>query len=82
MSVVKDLTLKQRDGERQLYKEAAKKNLARTQEQREQNMAFKVVGRRGSKREILAPLRQGEDINSAGEVVWGEEETVGSTGIG
>ena len=82
MSVVRDLTLKQRDGERELYKEAAKRNLARTQEQCVQNMAYKVVGRRGSKREIFAPLRQGEDINSAGEVVWREEESVGIMGRG
>ena len=79
VSVVKDLTLKQREGERELYKEAASKNLV-TQEQIEQNMAFKVVGRRGSKREILAPLRHGEVINTAGEVTWGEVETMGITG--
>ena len=80
VSVVKDLTLKQRAGERDLYKEAAMKNLGRTQEQQQENMSFKVVGRRGSKREILAPLRLGEVINSVGEVIWAEEETRGGRG--
>ena len=80
VSVVKDLTMKQRNGERELYKEASRKNLTRTQEQMEENMAFKVVGRRGSKREILAPLRQGESINREGEVVWAEEETMRDRG--
>ena len=86
MSVVRDLTLRQRAGERELYKEAAMKNLARSLEQQEENMVFKVVGRRGSKREILAPLRPGEVINSAGEVIWASEEegtsggTVGGRG--
>ena len=80
VSVVKDLTLKQRAGERELFKEAARKNLTRTQEQQQESMAFKVVGRRGSKREILAPLRLGEVINSVGEVIWAEEETRGGRG--
>ena len=82
VSVVRDLTQRQRAGERELYKEAARKNLVRSQEQQQENMAFKVVGRRGAKREILAPLRAGEAINTAGEVIWVREEggTLGGRG--
>ena len=75
VSVVKDLTMKQRLGEKDLLREAARKNCARSQEDLERNLAFKVVGRRGSKREILAPLRLGETINEEGEVIWDREDT-------
>ena len=45
VSVARDLTLRQRAGEKELYKEAARKNLTRSQEQLDNNMAFKVVGK-------------------------------------
>ena len=60
VSVVKDLTMKQRSGKKELLREAARKNCDRNQEELERNIAHKVVGRRGSKREILCPLRFGE----------------------
>jgi hypothetical protein len=72
VSVVKDLTMMQRAGERELHKEAAKKNLARSNENIEGGLVFKVKGKRGSKREILAPLLEGEHINTEGAVVWSE----------
>ena len=79
VSVVKDLTMKQRLGKKELLREAARKNCDRNQEELERNIAYKVVGRRGSKREILAPLRFGENIDEEGEVVWDREDT-GATG--
>ena len=80
VSVARDLTLRQRAGEKELYKEAARKNLTRSQEQIDGNMAFKVVGKRGAKREILAPLRRGEEINEGGEVGWVREAEGGPAG--
>ena len=47
VSIVKDLTLKQRAREKEIYKEVARKNLSRSQEDVEANMAYKVVGPRG-----------------------------------
>ena len=79
VSVVKDLTQRQRAGERELFKEAARKNLSRSRDNIEGNFAFKIVGKRGAKREILAPLRNGEFINEDGEVVW-TTDTGGATG--
>ena len=73
VSVVKDLTMRQRAGEKDLHREAARKNCTRSQEDIEGNLAFKIVGRRGAKREILAPLRDGESISTEGEVIWNRE---------
>ena len=70
VSVVKDLTLKQRAAEREMHRLAFKKNLERSQENIDANLAFKVVGQRGSKREILAPLRDGEFISEEGVATW------------
>ena len=72
VSVVKDLTMRQRAGERELHKEAARKNLSRSNENIEGGLVFKVKGKRGYKREILAPLLEGEHIDIEGAVVWSE----------
>ena len=77
VSIVKDLTLKQRAREKEIYKEVARKNLSRSQEDVEANMAYNVVGPRGSKREILAPLLVGQQISSEGDVVWDREADTG-----
>ena len=53
VSIVKDLTARQRAGEKEMYKEAARKNISRSQEDIQANMAYKIIGGRGSKREIL-----------------------------
>ena len=42
--------------------EAARRNYNRSQEERNRNLAYKVVRKRESKREILAPLMHGEFI--------------------
>ena len=47
VAIEKDLTAKQRSGEKEMYKEAASKNISRTEENIENNMAFKIVGPRG-----------------------------------
>ena len=54
VSVVSDLTIRQRAGEKEMLREVARKNLARSKEHLEGNMAFNVVGRIGANREILA----------------------------
>ena len=58
----------------------ARKNLARSKEHIEGNVAFMVVGRRVAKREILAPIRVGEEVNEEGEVVWVTESEGGVAG--
>ena len=72
ISVVRDLTARQRGREQEMVREAAKSNLERQQEDIVGNLAFKVVGRRGEKRIIKAPLRRGEVLNELGEVSWEE----------
>ena len=74
------MTMKQRSGEKELLREAARRNCDRSQEEKERNLVYKVVGKRGSKREILAPLRHGEYINEEGEVTWDDEESGASGG--
>ena len=64
--VVKDLTLKQRAAEREMHRLAFKKNMERSKENIDANLAFKVVGKRGYRREILVPLRDGEFISEEG----------------
>ena len=46
VSIVKDLTARHRAGEKEMYKEAASKNISKTEENIENNMAFKIVGPR------------------------------------
>ena len=69
INIVKDLTVKQRQREADLVSEASKKNLERIQEEIDQNIVFKVVGRKGEKREIKVTLRQGEQLDESGNVV-------------
>ena len=49
VSIKADLTLKQRNLERDLEKSAASKNLTRSREEKEEGRAWKVVGKRGEK---------------------------------
>ena len=77
VSIVKDLTTKQRAREKEIYREVARKNLTRTREEVVDNMAYKVVGPRGSRREIFAPLRPGERVGLEGDVVWEREGVTG-----
>ena len=77
VSIVKDLTTKQRAREKEIYREVARKNLTRTRGEVVDNMAYKVVGPRGSRREIFAPLRPGERVGLEGDVVWEREGDTG-----
>ena len=46
-----------------------KKNLARSVDERSKNLFYKVVGRKGARREILAPLLPGEYMDKEGLVM-------------
>lgn len=74
VSVVKDLTMRQRAAEKEMYRQVSIKNLDRSGENISANLVFKVVGKRGFKREILAPLRDGEYLSEEGEVRWDRGE--------
>ena len=77
VSVVRDLTDKERKRERDLMSEAKGKNLDRTSEEVSKNLVFKIVGERGRRREILVPLRDGEVIDRDGSVVETEHRVGG-----
>ena len=72
INIVRDLTAKQRQREVDMVSEAARKNVERSQEDLDQNLVFKVVGRKGDKREIKVTLRRGEKLDEAGNVVRDE----------
>ena len=69
INIVKDLTSKQRQRESDLVSEAGRKNMERSHEEVEENIVFKVVGRKGEKREIKVTLRHGEKLDESGNVV-------------
>ena len=69
VTVVRDLTLKQRKDEQGKLADIKKKNLTRTTDEMSKNLFYKLVGKRGSKREILAPLLPGEVMDKDGLVV-------------
>ena len=68
INIVRDLTAKQRQREADLVSEAAKKNMERSQEELDESLVYKVVGRKGEKREIKVALRQGEEVDDTGNV--------------
>lgn len=57
VTVAPDLTKRQRQEERELWDEAAKKNVNRSSEQLQKNLEWAVVGSRGEKRLVLQPSR-------------------------
>ena len=73
INIVRDLTAKQRQREADMVTEASRKNLERIQEEIDQNIVYKVVGRKGEKREIKVALRQGEVLGSDGKVIRRED---------
>ena len=81
VSIKADLTLKQRNLERELEKTAASKNLSRSKEELEEGRAWKVVGKRGEKVMRLVKLYQEEEVLDNGRVQkknqaeggWGQE---------
>ena len=73
VSVVSDLTKMQRKDEADLRRQATSKNLTRSQEEIDKGEAWKVVGKRGSKRIQLVQLYQDEIVTETGEVRLREE---------
>ena len=72
ITIVKDLTARQRLKEANMVKDACRKNLERSEEEVQHNLVYKVVGRKGSKREIRVPLRHGEVLAEDGRVLLGQ----------
>ena len=79
VNIVRDLTVRQRQREADLVTEACKKNLVRNIEEQDLNLVYKVVGRKGEKREIKVPLRQGERLDDEGRVIRGERWAWGNS---
>ena len=75
ISVVADLTLKQRQMEQAMFKQAEELNLARSTEEKSKNLVHKVLGRRGERVLRQVELRPGEIVSQDGRVMMeGEEE--------
>ena len=80
VNIVRDLTVKQRQREFDMVNEACRKNLDRSGEDVNQNLVYKVVGRKGEKREIKVSLRQGEELDGEGKVIRREGWNRGQRG--
>ena len=68
VSIGNDLTDMQRKEETCLWRKAGENNLAPTNEMKEKGLVMKVVGPRGNRRIILAPLRRTEEVDEEGRV--------------
>ena len=68
-----NVSLKRTSGGRKIekivWRNDVKKNLERSQEEVDENIVYKVVGRKGEKREIRVTLRQGEELDDTGKVI-------------
>ena len=69
VTIVPDLTSRQRKDELEKTVEVKGKNLSRSQDEQSKNLFYKVVGRKGARREILAPLLPGEYMDKDGLVL-------------
>ena len=69
VTIVPDLTARQRKDEQDKTIEVKKKNLSRSVDEQSKNLFYKVVGRKGARREILAPLLPGEYMDKDGLVL-------------
>ena len=78
INIVRDLTVRQRQKEADMVKDALKKNIERSTEEQDLNLVYKVVGRRGERREIRVPLRQGEILDRQGRVIREDGRDSGS----
>ena len=72
--IVKDLTLKQRKNEEEMKKRVMRKNLTRKVEEVQGGLVWKMLGRRGERREVQVKLWDGETVNQEGWVVREGEE--------
>ena len=68
ISIGNDLTELQRKEETSLWRKACNQNLAPTGEMQEKGMVMKVVGPRGRKRIVMAPLKRNEEVDVEGRV--------------
>ena len=71
---MKDLTLKQRKNEEEMKKRVMRKNLTRSEEEVQGGLVWKMMGRRGERREVQVKLWDGETVNQEGWVVREGEE--------
>ena len=69
ISIVADLTMKQRKMEQAMFKKAEELNLARSREDQAKNLVHKVLGRRGERVLRQVELRLGESVSQEGKVV-------------
>ena len=69
INIVRDLTVRQRQREAEMFKDACRKNLERSIEDQDLNMVYNVVRMKGEKREIKVQLRAGEILDNEGSVV-------------
>ena len=74
VSIGKDLTLKQRKNEEEMRKRVMRKNLTRNEEEVQGGLVWKMLGRRGERREVQVKRGDGETINQEGWVVREGEE--------
>ena len=75
ITIVADLTKRQRELEQAMFKKAEELNLARSRDDQSKNLVHKVLGRRGERVLEQVELRIGETINTEGKVVMeGDEE--------
>ena len=68
ISISNDLTEMQREEENMMWMKAGEQNTAPTSEMQEKGLVAKVVGLRGKKRIILAPLKRTEEVDKEGRV--------------
>ena len=76
---VADLTMKQRELEKNMFKKAEMRNLQRSADEQAKNLCHKVIGKRGERVLRLVELRQNEFINQEGKVVLRDKEGGRST---
>ena len=74
ISVVADLTQKQRELEKNMFRKAEMRNLQRSADEQSKNLCHKVIGRRGERILRVVELRENEFINQEGKVVMRDQE--------
>ena len=74
VSIGKDLTLKQRKNKEEMRKRVMRKNLTRNEEEVQGGLVWKMLGRRGERREVQVKRGDSETINQEGWVVREGEE--------
>ena len=62
-----DLTMKQRELEKNMFKKAEERNLNRTRDEQSKNLCHKVIGKRGERVLRVLELREDEIIDQEGQ---------------